>query len=601
MTEPSLNGYHFYHGFILGFLSIRGRREQLNRINVFPVADGDTGSNLVGTIKTVADRLEASRSASRVLNHIASISLESARGNSGLIFSQYLNGLAINTAGKKRLTVHEFAEAAKTSVAMAYAALENPVEGTILTILSVWSDSLYEGCRRRKTLESIFRTALSLTREALENTKNQIDVLKKNDVLDAGAMGIVSFLEGMERILSSGPVPLSLRKSLKQGESGTGLPPVQGHHELNSEIPFRYCTEVLLNHNGTDQQELKHILADKGDSLIVSRGHEKSRIHIHTNAPHEIVRLLDRVGEISGQKVDDMVRQEQAVNRRLAATAVLTDSVADIPLEIRDRYQIHVINLKLFWENREYRDRITITPDQFYSWQKTRTSFPVSSLPDEKTVFSMYRFLLEHYENVIVLPVGKSLSGTWNQMAKIAGKFNSSGTRIAVVDTCLNSAAQGLLVREIARQASEGKSLNELVEAAEELKTRIKIYVSVSTFKYMVKGGRMSPLKGFIAQALGIKPIVSLDRKGKGKALDKAFTSKGLMKKISRIIEETERMKGIESYVLVHADAREKAEERAASFEKLLGREADYIEEISPIVGMHAGRGALAVAVLEKK
>jgi dihydroxyacetone kinase-like predicted kinase len=138
MEDTQMNGYRIYHSFLSGYMSLKDQREYLNKINVFPVADGDTGNNLVRTIKLIVRHLEPHRSATKVLNRIADLSLESARGNSGLIFSQYLNGLAINTKGKDSLTIHDFAEAAKKSVQLAYEAMETPVEGTILTVLSAW-------------------------------------------------------------------------------------------------------------------------------------------------------------------------------------------------------------------------------------------------------------------------------------------------------------------------------------------------------------------------------------------------------------------------------------------------------------------------------
>lgn len=601
MTDTVLNGYHFYHSFLAGFMSIRKQREYLNTINVFPVADGDTGNNLVRTIKLIVNRLESDRSASKVLNNIARLSLESARGNSGLIFSQYLNGLALNTEGKDALSIHEFAEAARKAVELAYEAMETPVEGTILTVLNAWSDSIYENSRSKNTIEQVFEKALITCRSVLKNTKTQLLVLQENDVVDAGAMGVVSFLEGVELMRFNGPVPVSFRKTLNQNDYVSGLISTYPQHRIRKDLIYRYCTEVLLDHPRVSHKILKEKIMDKGDSLIISKGKDRDRVHIHTNKPYEVVNLLRKYGSVIEQKADDMVRQEQVINNRLSNIAILTDSIADIPLEIRDQYQIHVANLKILWDNDEYIDRVTITAKQFYRQQQIRASFPSSSLPDENTVSSLYEYLLESYESIIVLSVGKSLSGTWNQMRKVAERFNKDKERIVVIDTCLNSVAQGLLVQEIAREASEGKSLNELVQIAEELKKRIKIYVSVSTFKYMVKGGRLSPLKGIIANFLNIKPIVTLDENGKGKAMDKAFTRKQLTKKITHIIEETKMTKGILSYAIVHADAEKKADEFSNMLEEILETKPDYISSISSVVGMHSGKGAIAIGIIEGK
>jgi DegV family protein with EDD domain len=199
------------------------------------------------------------------------------------------------------------------------------------------------------------------------------------------------------------------------------------------------------------------------------------------------------------------------------------------------------------------------------------------------------------------LPVAKSLSGTWNQLQKTAELYNKDKTRIAVIDTCLNSVAQGLLVKEIAREAVSGKSFEQLILLTEDLKKRIKIYVSVSTIKFMIKGGRISPLKGILATLLNLKPIVSLNEEGKGIAFDKAFSKKGLMKKILAIIDKKNRSGGIRSYAIVHASSEKSAEKLSVLLQEVTGKSPEYISSISPIVGMHSGKGAVAVGVIEEK
>jgi len=599
MSDTAVNGYQIYHGFLAGFISIQEERLHLNRINVFPVADGDTGNNMVRTVKLIVNRLEASRSASTVLSDIASLSLESARGNSGMIFSQYLNGMAIHTEGKDTLSMDDFAHAARKSVEMAYRAIETPVEGTILTVLKAWSDSLHQNSLEKKPIEIIFQRAFDKAVQVLEKTKDQLQILKDNNVIDAGALGFVSFLKGFQRLRFRGPEPISFRRNLLLNSEPDSISREISHHSKGKLPEYRFCTEILLNNPLEDREKVKKNLSLLGDSLIINEGRERTRFHIHTNFPHKTVAYLRQFGSISEQKVDDMVRQFQVVNKRKSQVAILTDSIADIPQQILDEEQIHVINLKLNWDDDEYLDRLTITPEQFYREQQKRTSFPGSSVPEPSRVEAIYQYLTDSYDSVLVLPVGKELSGTWNQMTQTARPFNENKRRIAVVDTCLNSAAQGLLVLEMARLANKGKTLDELIAAAEELKGKIRIYVSVSTFKYMVKGGRVSPIKGLLATLLNLKPIVSLDSRGKGKAFDKAFSRRGLMKKIISIVRSTQTGRGIKSYVIVHGDAEKKALEFATSLEETTGMEPDYITSISPVVGMHAGRGAIAIGIIE--
>ncbi len=599
MTDTAITGYQIYHGFLSGYLSLSRNRDYLNRINVFPVADGDTGNNMVRTLKTIVSGMRSGRSASRVMNRIAELSIVGARGNSGMILSQFFNGLAVSMESRDTLSPLHFGQVVRDSVTFAYEALDDPREGTILSVIRQWADTVYRESRRQNTLPGILSAALKEARRALEMTPRQLQILEDNSVLDAGAYGFVSFLEGIDTIKERGFTPFSIRRSIHDYSPEPALRFDSAVTHQASEVSFRYCTEILMDGCRISAREIKRRLRVRGDSLIVGEAGSKVRVHIHCDRPWEVVKILSSKARILEQKADDMVLQEACSRKPLSKTAILTDSIADIPRELLDRYQIHVLNLKLSWDSEEYLDRLTITPEQFYRLQDKRTSFPGSSIPDIPTVDALYRFLLDRYENILVLPVAASLSGTWQQFKNCAVRYNREGERIRVVDTAVNSAAQGLLVLETAKAAAGGMDFDQLTAFAESLKKRTKIYVSVSTLKFMVRGGRIKPLTGALASLLHLKPIVSLDSEGRGKAFDKAFTSKGLEKKIASLVENTRDGKGVERFAVVHAASPSRAERFSALVSGILGKKADYTTSISPIVGMHSGRGAVAIGLIE--
>lgn len=599
MRQDTITGFHLYHGFLSGYLNIAKHREYLNKINVFPVPDGDTGNNMIRTFRAIVKGIASNRSAGKILEGVADSSLVHARGNSGIIISQYLNSLYKNAGHRGSYSIKDFGAAVKKSAREAYRAMENPVEGTILSVIDAWAEVIYTESRNGLSFEKILSRAFATAKKALSKTPEQMHLLKENNVVDAGAWGFVRFLEGIEFMNRNGPVSSSLRKELILPHTEAEQYGSEDLHSGLSKLDFRYCTEVLLENVSDSAGDIRKGLKDLGNSLIVSEGTHRTRIHIHSNSPEKVVQRAGEYGHVTQQKADDMFRQEQVMSDRKGDIAVLTDSIADIPQEILDTYQIHVLNLQLIWDNQEFLDRLTISPETFYREQAVRTSFPSSSTPARARVDAIYQYLLEHYSGIIVLPVAKALSGTWQQMLLASEACNKAETRIVTVDTCLNSAAQGLLVIEIAKAAAEGKKLEELTALAENLKKRIKIFVSVHTFKYMVKGGRVSPLKGFIASALHIKPIVSLDDAGKGIAFEKSFSQKGLLKKMSGIIEEIQRKKGIVKYCVVHALAEEKAKVFASIVQSITGQAPEYISSISPIVGMHSGKGAVAIGLIE--
>ena len=250
--------------------------------------------------------------------------------------------------------------------------------------------------------------------------------------------------------------------------------------------------------------------------------------------------------------------------------------------------------MKISWGGDEYLDRLTIDADAFYPFLDEREEYPSSSIPDPRRVEQLFSWLAAHYESIVAIPVGKRLSGCWQVMENAAKKMRDEGYPIAVVDSRLNSAAQGLAVIAAAEDAAAGLGAGEIVARLNGTIARARIFVSVATFKYMVRGGRVSALKGFIAAVANLKPIVSLDREGKGVTFAASFSQRGAKKKILRQVKADRGR--IARYAVVHAGASGEAKAYAEALASLLGKEPEYVMEISPAVGIHAGIGAVAVA-----
>jgi len=592
----TLNGYVLYNSFLSGYENLLKHKNHINDINVFPVPDGDTGNNMVSTFYSTIQSPTLSRSLSITMNGIADRALSGARGNSGIIVAQFLNGLANECSEKETMTTVEFGNALKNAAAYTYLAIENPQEGTLITILRIWSEEMYRLGQIIHDFRELFTRSVESARLALEKTKEQLAVLKKANVVDAGASGFVSFLEGVARMISTGVVPQKRGSSPVFPEEDE----TDGHDipETADTITFRYCTEALLTRregeSGAMPDDLADLLRPLGDSLMVSKGRDKVKVHIHTDDPAALFLMLRDHGRIIEQKVDDMRLQYNAVHHPVSKTAIVTDSIADIPRELLDRYQIHVIPQKILWGEDEYLDRLTITPGTFYPYLDSRSEYPGSSIPDPYRVDQVFSWLASHYESIIAVPVGKALSGTWQVMENSAQKLKAKGYPVTVVDSRLNSAAQGLAVLSAAEAAAAGRPYGEIIEVLEKSIRGAKIFVSVATFKYMVRGGRVSALKGFIAALTNLKPVISLDENGKGVAFGASFSQDGSKKKILKGVMKNR--DAIRKYAVVHAGVPDRARDYADELNRILGKEPEYIMEISPVVGIHAGIGAVAVA-----
>ncbi|TDO94425.1 hypothetical protein DFR79_103103 [Halanaerobium saccharolyticum] len=599
MKITYLDGKRLYYAFLSGAKEVIANKRELNRINLFPVADGDTGSNLSRTLNVVRNEAVKDSSLCVTLDSMGEAALKGAIGNSGIIFAQFINGLKNSVESEESINVYKFAQAVENAVNYTYQGINNPVEGTILTVMKDWSEALKKLKNRSSDFAEVMEESLVTACDSLTNTKTQLEVLKEADVVDSGARAFVLFLEGVVDFIKSGDL-----KELKVEKTF----PVESlsEKEIGQEekINFRYCTEAYLANLKIELAELKEQISDLGDSLITAGDKNKLRVHIHTNQPPELFRRLNQYADILEQKADDMQLQQAVKYRRNHSTAILTDSIADFPAEYRDRHQIHILPLNILVEGTNYLDKLTIDTENFFDIIDQAEEYPSSAQPPVKRIEDKLNYLAEHYDSIIAITVSSKMSGTYDNLTKAAENVMAENRdkelEIEVIDSKTNSGAEGLFVMEAAEQLEAGRSFAETVEYLKSIRENLYIYVSVSDFKYMVRGGRVSPLKGKLAGILNLKPIISIDREGKGNAFATAFSKKGNFKKIKSILKNHQNKNGIKRFAVVHGDDLKRAERYKESFSELLSIEAYFLEAISPIVAMNAGRGSTAVALIEK-
>ena len=595
MPIKYLNGKRLYYAFISGAQEIIRQKDQLNRINVFPVPDGDTGTNLASTVNNMLQEVKPSKSVDLTLQSMADAALAGARGNSGIIFAQFFNGWANAVGQRKALSIQTFAESVKAAVPSVYNAILHPVEGTMLSVIKIWAQAVYDMKNKTHDFSEIFNSALLKAKDALNNTPNQLKVLRDAHVVDAGAKGFVHLLEGMAQFIRSG----NLREIVQKHEELTikDEPMPEGEIDLS----YRFCSEAMLT--GIKEENLFRIkgqLEKFGNSVIVAGNEQKTRIHIHTNQPAELFYHLKDYGNILNPKVDDMKRQYIAAHEKHASIALVTDSIADIPPALLDRYHIHVLPISILFGDSEFLDKTTITSEKLHQMVEKTERFPTSSQPSIRNAENLLSFLSTYYNSVIALMVSSKISGTWNSVYQATQKLKDDGYKVDVIDSKLNSGAQGLLVQKAAELIESGLSHDKVVQKILALIPKVKIMVSVANFKYMVQSGRVSPLKGTLAKILNLKPIVSLDENGKGVAFAKAFSRKANFNKILNIIRENHQKNPITRYCIVHSQVPELAEQYRKSLAEILQKEPQYIEEVSSVVAMASGKGAVGVCIMSE-
>ena len=588
-----INGKFLYYAFIAGGNQILQNQLDINRINIFPVNDKDTGTNLASTIRSVIDNIKPHKSYKTTVNNIADAALIGARGNSGVIFAQFLYGLSRETLNKPIITLPEFAESVKKSIPYIYEAIANPIEGTMLTVIKEWSDFLITKKESIHDFKNVIIDSFVVLEKSLAETTLKLKALNKSGFVDAGAKGFVLFIKGIIDFIKNRNIR---NLAVDQNEI---ISLIHTEELIDKEISHRFCTEAIIRNLNISKTELQNILSKNGDSVVIAGSESICRIHVHTNQPATLFYQLKDMGTITFQKVDDMVRQQEAITKRKWNIALVTDSTCDLSQELIDFYQIHVVPLNLNFGDNHYLDKVTIQPNQFYDLLEMHSEFPKTSQINEQAFTNLFSHLASHYDAIIAVHLTSQFSGTFINSVKAGQRISKEFNKpVHVIDSKNLSGALGLLVLKTAQNIEAGKSVESIVESLEKDVVQSKIFVSVKDLKYMIKGGRVSKPKGLLAAALGINPVISMDKNGKSFMFGKTFSQEASLNKIYKHIKEISVGTSVWNYIILHAHNPEGAEKAAEKMGTITGIQPVSVVDISPVIGMHAGNGAIAISLL---
>ncbi len=585
-----LNGDRLYYAFLAGGNAVIEDQNYLNKINVFPVPDADTGTNLASTMRSIAQSAVADPSLKTTLTSIADAALSGARGNSGLIFAQFVQGFSRELKHDVKLSTISFGESVKNAARYAYKSVIAPVEGTMLTVMSDWAEAVYAQREKMHDFVELLSYSTQIAKKSLKETPKKLTVLAKAGVVDAGAKGFIDFLEGILNFIKKGK--LSYIPETKIAWKDMEIPA----HTTRKSISHRYCSEAMLTGEKMDIDHLRKEISQFGDSVIVAGSEGKVRLHIHTDVPMDLYFRLKDYASIADIKAEDMLRQFEVSHNRKSKIALVTDSSCDLPQEIIDEFQIHVIPIYLSFGESLFLDKVTITPEQFYTLLGTHKEHPKTAIPSLKSIQNLISFLAAHYESIILFNLSDKLSGIHKACQSAAHEIGNG--KIKVVNSRHISVSLGLIVLRVAEAIREGKSFEEISKLAEEWILKTKILVDIKTLKYMIRSGRVSPLKGFLAKMLNLKPIISINSEGKALAYGKSFSRRANMKKIVQEIKDMAEKADIWNYAIVHILNHSRAEAYAERLKEELGIDPAFIVDVSPAVGVHNGIGAVGIGLM---
>ena len=310
--------------FIGAAQNLAVHEEEINAHNVFPVPDGDTGTNMCATAMTAARELQAipdrDLTWSKFASVLTSASLRGARGNSGVILSQIFKGFSDVVASMESLmTTKLFSKALLESARVAYSAMEKPKEGTILTVIRVVAESSGSAASGRNAcFETMLQTLIEKGNEILAETPNMLPVLKKAGVVDAGGMGLMRVIEGFSMVIEGKEIPkTAIKVSAEENDAGFAA----DVHDLD-EIEFAYCTEFFVKNirpraTEADIDKLRDKLSRLGNSLICIGDLQLVKVHVHTNNPGRALQYALELGELDRVKIENMLEQNRKIKAEM--------------------------------------------------------------------------------------------------------------------------------------------------------------------------------------------------------------------------------------------------------------------------------------------
>jgi uncharacterized protein len=570
-------------------------RDEINRINVFPVPDGDTGTNFSLTLRAVADALRALGDAplSETARTMARAAVLGARGNSGMMLAHFLLGFTDALGDRATATAPEIARAIRQGADRLYESLDDPREGTILTVAREAAAAAERVAAETGDIGEFMRRLLAEGETALARTPELMAVLKEAGVVDAGGKGFVRMIEGVVRYIEGDPI-LPLADANASGASAVQVPAAAV--EIAAERDFQFCTEVLVRGEQLPPaNEVRAAMHGFGGSVVVAVMSDILKIHVHTDTPEAVFSYAARWGHVETTKADDM----RAQHRRLAhadrrPVAVVTDSSADLADSVLDRHHIAIVPLQVVFGNETFRDRVELRPEEFYRRLRTARDLPTTSQPTPAEFVRVLRDARSEADEVVGVLLSGSLSGTYASAQVAVRAAGISGVHL--VDSRSASLGVGMLALRGAELAESGWPAAEIAAELERVRGQAGMLLTVDRYDNLLRSGRVSRGKAWIAGMLDVKPILSLDSEGRVVPVDRVRGREQLVPRVLALLEKrlTPRPRVVR-FGVVHTEAPEMAERVRTALVAAYRPRDCFVTLATGVLGTHVGEGAWAI------
>lgn len=313
MKQTKIDGHLLKEMLLSGANELDNKKVMVNSLNVFPVPDGDTGTNMSATMASAASEINQVKNITlqSIGDALAMGSLMGARGNSGVILSQLLRGFSKQLKGKDSINTKDFAAALKEGVATAYRAVMKPTEGTILTVARETAEAAEAIAKEEDDVYTFLKRVIAVAEDTLNRTPDMLPVLKQAGVVDAGGKGLTIIYEGMLKRLENGIVTEKMEQPAVKEEATHK----SSYDDIDtSNIKYGYCTEFFIKSSNGDPDKFRDIIKAYGDSIAVVGTDTLIKVHIHTNTPGTVLNEAMKLGELSRIKIDNMREQHRSLS-----------------------------------------------------------------------------------------------------------------------------------------------------------------------------------------------------------------------------------------------------------------------------------------------
>lgn len=583
-----LNSQTCHLGLLYAQTSLLDHIEAINQINVFPVADNDTGTNLFHSIEDIHTLVSTSVPVAIQLQQYANALFGKASGNSGFIFAMLFSKLSERVSDKSDLSPQELGQCILVAAQFAKIKIADYVEGGIISYAETLAEFLRDSSNIQWSL-ALFEIIKAKTPGFLEKIAKLNPMLMKYNVVDAGALGLSHWFIGFFSALCQAK---DFEDKTHNDNQKCHIEHRCEHVHVEEKPNFQYCVQATLKIENKQQTMIERLLFEAGDCNLSLCHGEKLRFHVHTDSPKALFAKLMQQSKVLELKVDDMLNQYLSVQSK-HSIAIVSDSSADIPAPLLIEHFIHVIPISITHDQQKMLDGITVDTQILFEKMRASQEHPKTSTPPIGSIKKMFEFLSQTHQHVFAVSISAEMSGTFNIFNEVAQSFNN----ISVINSKRNSGAHGSVVTQLAQFVKEGMPYQTILENINSIIHATDIFVLVGNFKTMLKSGRVSKYKACFADLINLKPLVGLDENGKGKVLAKSLSWRKQKIQLLKQLEAKHAIKPIKALKVLHVDNLAGAQQLQNELRQQFVTQPCEILAASAAVSLHAGFGTLAVSI----